>query len=205
MGAHYRQQAIEAIARRVLKEYDRDLLLPSAHAVPIFEIAEKLFKLEIEYQYIRNNGRILGETGFRDAMLPLYNEDEKEYELVFVPAGTVILDATLLGENREGRLRYTLAHEVGHWVLHQSVYSGMDLSTAAMSAMKSSEDDPALERQADMLAAALLMPLGAVKAAFYNLRPRYGGDTLIAELSRRFQVSRQAMAIRLCSHGLLPQ
>lgn len=69
MGAHYRQQAIEAIARRVLKEYDRDLLLPSAHAVPIFEIAEKLFKLEIEYQYIRNNGRILGETVFRDAML----------------------------------------------------------------------------------------------------------------------------------------
>ena len=204
MAAQYREQAIEAVARRVLKAYDYNLILPSSRAVPVFEIAEKLLKLEVEYQYIRNNGRILGETVFMDAMVPLYNGDEKKYELVFIPAGTVILDASLLSKKSEGRLRYTLAHEIGHWVLHQSVYSDMGLSTAAMNAMKSSEDDPVLERQADMLAAALLMPLGAVKAAFYSLRHRCCADELIAELSHCFQVSQQAMAIRLRNHKLIP-
>ena len=202
MGTYLREQAIEAIARNVLKAYDYALLRPNSGAVPILDIAIKLLKLEVEYQYIRNNGRILGETVFRDTMVPLYNEDEKQYELVFMPAGTVILDGSLLSKGCEGRLRYTLAHEIGHWVLHQPVYSSMTISTAAMSAEKSSEDDPALERQADMLAAALLMPLGSLKGAFYALRPRYAGDKLVAELARTFQVSQQAMSIRLRSHGL---
>ena len=203
MGTYYSGQTIEAVARRVLKAFDYALLRPNGGAVPILDIADKLLKLEVEYQYIRNNGRILGETVFRDTMVPLYNENEKQYELVFMPAGTVILDGSLLDKGCEGRLRYTLAHEIGHWVLHQSVYSCMAISTAAMSAEKSSEDDPALERQADMLAAALLMPLGSLKGAFYTLRPRYAGDKLVTELARTYQVSRQAMTIRLRSHGLI--
>lgn len=136
MGTYLREQAIEAIARNVLKAYDYALLRPNSGAVPILDIAIKLLKLEVEYQYIRNNGRILGETVFRDTMVPLYNEDEKQYELVFMPAGTVILDGSLLSKGCEGRLRYTLAHEIGHWVLHQPVYSSMTISTAAMSAEK---------------------------------------------------------------------
>lgn len=203
MGAYYMEQAIEAIARNVLKAYDYALLCPNGGPVPVLDIADKILKLDVEYQYIRNNGRILGETVFRDTMVPLYNEDEKRYELVFMPAGTVILDGSLLNKGCEGRLRYTLAHEIGHWVLHQPVYSSMTISTAAMSAQKSSEDDPALERQADMLAAALLMPLGSLKGAFYALRSRYAEEKLIAELARAFQVSQQAMAIRLRSHRLI--
>ena len=89
MGTYFSEQTIEAIARRVLKAYDYALLRPNGGAVPVLDVADKLLKLEVEYQYIRNNGRILGETVFRDTMVPLYNEDEKRYELVFVPAGTV--------------------------------------------------------------------------------------------------------------------
>ena len=109
---YIRPELIEAIARNTLKNYDASLILGyEAKSVPIEDIIESM-GLSLEFQYIRKNGRILGETVFDDDYVPIYNMDEKRYELIFVERGTIILDASLLRCRTQGRLRFTAAH--GH-------------------------------------------------------------------------------------------
>ena len=60
-----------------------------------------------------------------------------------------------------------------------------------------------IERQADALATALLMPLPQIKKCFYRFRARRTDEQLIAEMARLFEVSKQAMQIRLKSHNLI--
>ena len=94
------------------------------------------------------------------------------------------------------RFRFTIAHEIGHWVCHcleghaqnqePSYCRPVDLTDAA---------DRALEREANVFAAELLMPEPAVRAAQAEL-----GD--IAACAARFDVSPTAMQWRLYSFGL---
>lgn len=94
---YLRPELLEAIARNTLKKYDSSLILGyEAKSVPIEDIIESL-GLTLEYQYIRKNGRILGETVFDDDYIPIYNMEAKQYELIFVERGTIILDASLGG------------------------------------------------------------------------------------------------------------
>ena len=197
---YLRPELLEAIARNTLKKYDESLVSGyDAKEVPIEEIIESM-GLSLEYQYIRNNGRILGETVFDDAYVPIYNMDEKRYELIFVERGTIILDASLLRCRTRGRHRFTAAHELAHWLIHQELYSGTgDAAAMLKSLSRSSEADRRIELQADMLASALLLPISQVKKAFY----RTSGEDRVSRLAAQFGVSNQAMEIRLRNHHLI--
>ncbi|HOQ14255.1 MAG TPA: ImmA/IrrE family metallo-endopeptidase [Bacillota bacterium] len=197
---YLRPELLEAIARNTLKKYDESLVSGyDAKEIPIEEIIESM-GLSLEYQYIRNNGRILGETVFDDAYVPIYNMDEKRYELIFVERGTIILDASLLRCRTRGRHRFTAAHELAHWLIHQELYSGTgDAAAMLKSLSKSSEADRRIELQADMLASALLLPISQVKKAFY----RTSGEDRVSRLAAQFGVSNQAMEIRLRNHHLI--
>ena len=197
---YLRPELLEAIARNTLKKYDESLVSGyDAKEVPIEDIIESM-GLSLEYQYIRNNGRILGETVFDDAYVPIYNMDEKRYELIFVERGTIILDASLLRCRTRGRHRFTAAHELAHWLIHQELYSGTgDAAAMLKSLSKSSEADRRIELQADMLASALLLPISQVKKAFY----RTSGEDRVSQLATQFGVSNQAMEIRLRNHHLI--
>lgn len=197
---YLRPELLEAIARNTLKKYDESLVSGyDAKEVPIEEIIESM-GLSLEYQYIRNNGRILGETVFDDAYVPIYNMDEHRYELIFVERGTIILDASLLRCRTRGRHRFTAAHELAHWLIHQELYSGTgDAAAMLKSLSKSSEADRRIELQADMLASALLFPISQVKKAFY----RTSGEDRVSRLAAQFGVSNQAMEIRLRNHHLI--
>jgi hypothetical protein len=95
------------------------------------------------------------------------------------------------------RFRFTIAHEIGHWVCHclegraaspaPSYCRPVDLTEAA---------DRDLERDANVFAAELLMPESAVRAAWAGL-----GD--VAACAARLDVSPTAMHWRLYSFGLL--
>lgn len=197
---YLRPELLEAIARNTLKKYDESLVSGyDAKEVPIEDIIESM-GLSLEYQYIRNNGRILGETVFDDAYVPIYNMDEHRYELIFVERGTIILDASLLRCRTRGRHRFTAAHELAHWLIHQELYSGTgDAAAMLKSLSKSSEADRRIELQADMLASALLLPISQVKKAFY----RTSGEDRVSRLAAQFGVSNQAMEIRLRNHHLI--
>lgn len=116
---------LEAQARRILNEFDYGLLRGEPKAVPVEKLAES-YGLEIEYHCIRKNGAVLGKTVFFDQYVPIYNRDEGRYEMVFFKRGTVILDESLLDCANDGRLRFTLAHELAHWILHQDYYAELD-------------------------------------------------------------------------------
>lgn len=197
---YLRPELLEAIARNTIKNYDPSLILGAdARSIPIEDIIESL-GLSLEYQYIRKNGRILGETIFDDDYIPLYNMEEKKYELVFVERGTIILDASLLRSKTDGRLRFTAAHELAHWLIHQELYAGSgNMAAMQKSISNSSEADKAIERQADLLGSALLMPINQVKRSFYRLP----ASNKIEALAAKFGVSNQAMKIRLAEHNLI--
>ena len=54
-----------------------------------------------------------------------------------------------------------------------------------------------------MLGSALLMPIAMVKRCFYQLRSGRDDQTLVRDMAEVFQVSRQAMRIRLQNHHLI--
>ena len=196
---YYREQTLERIARRVLTAHNILLFYGPPAAVPIGDMIEA-HGLILEFQCLRKNGRILGKTIFDDGWEAVYGLDNREYTLFPVKAGTILIDASLCCEDAStGRLRFTCAHELAHWILHKKLYIGTGESAALTPAIK--EDD--MEIQANILGSALLMPMPQVKRCFYQLRAGRSNQALVADMAELFQVSRQAMRIRLENHNLL--
>lgn len=199
MRRYYTEQTIESIARRVLDAYDARLYHGPPGAIPIEDLIER-HGLILEFQYLRKNGRILGKTVFDTGLEAVYDMERGQYTLFPVKAGTILIDATLCGEESStGRLRFTEAHELGHWILHKGLYVGTGESAALQPAVRETD----LEVQANLLGSALLMPLPMVKRCFYQMRAGRDEQALVHAMSEVFQVSRQAMGIRLRSHKLL--
>ena len=84
--------------------------------------------------------------------------------------------------------RFTIAHEIAHFLLHKNQI-GDNLTDSAMYRSKLSN---AKERQANALAAEILMPLQELRNYVYNI-----GVTNIEALSEIFKVSKETMSIRL--------
>lgn len=199
----YRLDAIETIGRKILQEYDPVLLDGPPQAVPIETIIETKFDLTLEYHCLRKNGSILGETIFDEGAAILYDQDEKRYRLIAVKAGTILVEERLCVDRLLGRLRFTCAHELGHWVLHQKLYSGTGDVAAYEGKTSLDESHGLVEWQADALATALLMPLPQIKRSFYRLRAGRSNEQLVAEMAQIFQVSKQA--INTPEHIILEQ
>ncbi len=196
---YYQEQVLENIARKVLCGYDSALYYGSPAAVPIEEMIEA-HGVSLEYQYLRKNGRILGKTIFDEGLEAVYDMENREYTLFPVRASTILIDASLCEEDAStGRLRFTCAHELAHWILHKKLYTG----TGRSAAMITEQSETILEIQANMLGSAILMPIAQIKRCFYQLRGGRQDGQLIDDMADVFQVSRQAMRIRLTNRRLL--
>ena len=91
------------------------------------------------------------------------------------------------------RKRFTVAHEIGHYLLHRHLFAAAGLVDDAL---YRSQLSTRLEAQANGFAADLLMP-------WHLLSPIK--DKPISELASLFEVSQQAMNIRLESCGKIKQ
>ena len=129
----------------------------------------------------------------------------QEYTVIAVKSGTILIDSSLCREDAStGRLRFTCAHELAHWLLHKRLYSGTGESAAMMTETNIVRtQNSALEMQANLLGSILLMPLPQVKRCFYQLQSGRDRQQLVADMAGIFQVSKQAMRIRLENHHLL--
>ena len=97
-------------------------------------------------------------------------------------------------EHSGARQRFTIGHELGHWVLaHHDVFH-IDLGPSAEHGTPPGYDWRH-ERAANDFAAELLMPAVLVHEAFTR-------TTSVAELAREFDVSQLAMGYRLANLGL---
>lgn len=198
----YRPQALETIARRTLCKYDENYLNRTPRAVPIELIIEKTFGIRIEYQYLTNDARELGRMIYDSGITTYYNRDIMDYALMRVDEGTMLIEASLFDDDKcYGRLRFTLAHELAHYIIHKQIFSGTGVAAALYN---NDTDEDATEWQANYLAKAILMPNGQIKRCFYAVRQACKTrNEVIDQMAKTFEVSRQAMEIRLKEFALL--
>jgi len=90
-------------------------------------------------------------------------------------------------EHHPNRRRFTTAHEIAHYILHESLI-GDGIADDGLYRSKLSNQ---MEAQANKLAADILMPWHLLNPMINN------GVTSVQELASRFQVSVSSMSIRL--------
>jgi hypothetical protein len=107
--------------------------------------------------------------------------------------------------NAKTRQRFTVAHEIGHLLLHErEVFVDRPISVRFRDARSSLAEDPE-EIEANRFAAALLMPqdwLLADARRRLKRQPRLSDEDLVDRLAQDYEVSRQAMEFRLAHLGL---
>jgi Zn-dependent peptidase ImmA (M78 family) len=107
--------------------------------------------------------------------------------------------------NHPNRRRFTIAHELGHFVLHKGIKVHIDKGFRVnWRDDESSEAVSDEEMEANRFAAELLMPIQFVKKDIEKLRGV--GPETVALLAKKYKVSSQAMRIRLSGFGyMLPE
>jgi hypothetical protein len=200
---YFRTQALDSIAIKTLKTLDCCYLNLPPQPVPIEKLIEEVYGLCIDYMRLTEKGDELGRMIYDDGYSTRFNTEKDGYELIEVKRGTMLIEALLAESKRfNGRYRFTLAHELSHWILHKKLYEGTHLAAATFKADAASDDST--EWQANYLAKAILMPNGQVKRAFCAARTEYNTNAgRVSRLAGIFQVSKQAMEIRLNEMGLV--
>jgi len=106
-------------------------------------------------------------------------------------------------EQHPNRQRFTIAHELGHFLLHEGTPLHVDHDFRVN--MRNSRSSQAVdweEIEANQFAAELLMPEGFLK---HDLEGAKHSEKDAARLARRYKVSETAMSYKLVNLGFTPQ
>jgi hypothetical protein len=205
------ESEIEWSANKLLAEFGASFGIVSAPPVPVEEILETHLKLTMEFDDLQ---KLLG---FRDILGALW-----------APERRVAIDESLdpcEHPNQEGRFHFTVGHEIGHWELHRHYFLAdptqgdmfPDLRCGPSVICRISQSKEPVEWQADNFSACLLMPRAMVASAWETAvaprrrlthdlsRESLFLDIVIDRLAEDFQVSKQAMQIRLDDLNLTPR
>jgi Zn-dependent peptidase ImmA (M78 family) len=104
--------------------------------------------------------------------------------------------------NGKQRIRFTIAHELGHLMLHTKETKLFVDKKVLYRDSNSSTGEILQEREANAFAASLLMPKNLMIAEVEK-HQHENKDKFITSLSKKFNVSEQAIAIRLTNLALL--
>lgn len=155
-----KKSEIEAMALELLSKYSAWKKQPFTPPIDIDEITENYLKISLQLCDLREHfltPDVLGAIWF----------DEK----------IMRIDSSL--EEKEGRLVFTMAHEVGHWYMHRPIYEMGKISlplfgyqqsppSTAIVCRSAGKKEPA-EWQADQFAAMLLMPAELLRATVLSV------------------------------------
>lgn len=169
---------IESVVEKLLVEADID-----NPPIKVDGIAEFICGLEFGWSNLdkyAKNGEVLAAIVIQDEKI--YMNESKEYEL----------------KNNPGRRNFTIAHELGHWFLHKDLAQenlfGMKGNVLICRGINNKIDNK--ERQANIFASHLLMPEKFLKTQLSSFTTPLNEYDL-RKLAKIFQVSKQAMKIRL--------
>jgi Zn-dependent peptidase ImmA (M78 family) len=165
-------EAIEKDAQALLAEYAHARGVPIEAPIAIDDIIEKHLKIGIEFD---DTHRLFGVPrsgiGFDPDILGA----------IFFEQKRIVIDESLdPDENpaKEGRYRYTAAHEVGHWRLHRHLFGKDPAQTSMLDGnappsviCRTSQAKARIELQADLYASCVLMPRKLVFAAWDEAFP----------------------------------
>ena len=185
-------EMLEECAEELLRDCSPESLITPGQ-VDIDSLMEYYIGLNIDFHNISEDGGILGLTAFNDGMVSVVDWHTGIPAVLNVKRGTVIID-TLLTETRMlQRLRFTMAHELAHWLLHRRVFTlGSHFGAACVaepdklyisdrfggsgnpSARKVFDNYMRMEYQANFLASAILMPRQMLTAAVMGFFKKQG-------------------------------
>jgi Zn-dependent peptidase ImmA (M78 family) len=100
---------------------------------------------------------------------------------------------TINSSHARARQRFTLAHEIAHYVLHRDIIGDGIVDNALYRAQSTTD---AIERQANRYAATILMPRRLVEQAWHTRGFQNAADLAIA-----FEVSKAVAEIRMTELG----
>jgi IrrE N-terminal-like domain len=200
------EKEIESAAEQVLLGYERAMTPIAVPPVPI----EKIITFLNLKQDILDLYAFLGME--RDAGFDLLGA-------LCVESGRIYVHHEIdpdVYSWREGRYHFTLAHEIGHWVLHRRLLEARigqlslleDELRPALVCRKSDSVKP-IEWQANKFASCLLMPSKLIHYAWHGAAKSGSSNSattqerLVKQIANEFACSVQAMRIRLESLGLL--
>ena len=167
------ETAIARNAAALLTEYARARGAPVEPPILIDDIVEKHLKLGVEFNDMHE---LFG--------VPCPGPDPDILGALFFDSRRIVVDESLDPVEHptvEGRYRFTLAHECGHWRLHRAHFGG-DTAQGSLFASpparpvvcRASRATEPVEWQANLYAACLLMPGTLVAAAWTD----WHGDSL---------------------------
>ena len=129
-------------------------------------------------------------------------EDEISGFLLRQPEGPVVIGVNSL--HHPNRQRFTIGHEIGHFLLHEYDKVHVDRSMVKLRSSASSTGEDEEEVEANRFAAELLMPRTFLDRDVKELLLRdLLDDKWMQQLAKRYAVSVQAMTNRLISLGYL--
>ncbi|OCH53647.1 ImmA/IrrE family metallo-endopeptidase [Vibrio sp. ZF57] len=106
-------------------------------------------------------------------------------------AGTVTIRVN--SHDVKARQRYTIAHEIAHFLLHSHLLKDGIQDTPLYRSHLSNK----IEREADALAADILMPMDIVQALMKENAKEHKGERLYEVVAESLEVSKTALKIRL--------
>lgn len=122
--------------------------------------------------------------------------NEEVSGLLIRKEGAVVIGVA--NEQSAERQRFTIAHELGHLLLHDGEEIHVDkIFRVNLRSQLSSKAEDVEEIEANAFAASLLMPLAFLKADLQNVVLDIDDPGQIDALARRYEVSTQAMTFRL--------
>ena len=136
-----------------------------------------------------------------DAELRYSPLDDELSGMIYVNEGTPIIGVNAL--HHPNRQRFTIAHECGHLILHKPQITKevhVDKALASPMLMRDSVSAAAvdeMEIEANLFAAALLMPKAILAKALGNEPFDIDDESAVSALARSFKVSPSAMRFRL--------
>lgn len=206
--------ALEEYAEQVVADFAPERL-NNPGELDVDRFVEYYLGLSVEFHRICYDRKILGMIAFNDGVIDVANEVTGLPEPMPVKKGTIIIDTSLTQKRSIPRLRFTMMHEgAGHWLLHRKAFSTNNpLGSAGVyknqyiaakegredysRSQKETTDNQRMERQADFIASAVLIPRPALRAAYKNFFGFY------SEPVRR--IVRGASSIDDCYAKLLPE
>lgn len=153
---------IEQRAERLIDDYEDNVGRRVRAPVPVESIAEHYLGYEIE---ITNDG--------------LFANPNYLGGIVF-DENVIRINASV--ESHEGRYNFTVAHEIGHHVLHREHFLAHRNDNDPSIMCREVKEKPLVERQADQFASALLMPAELIRKAIESLSGVPTGDISVRAL-----------------------
>lgn len=222
----YSPNQLEQKAEELLRDFDSERLT-KAKPIDVYAVIEKCLDVPYDWKYITPDQSILGMTAFNEGTIWVWPEP-KYYEglmpeQIYLEKGTILIDATLTQGDNRGRENFTVMHEVFHQVLHKKCFRNEGKNYIHSTYSRTIDDGTRLryasyalymaESQANACAAAFLMPADLVEKTY---RKKYHDaglckynhnfvDSTIKDMAKEFNVSKQAMAIRLQVLGLIDE